>query len=100
MFMETIGDILRRCLKCTTVEEAVVFLKEYEEHVGDKDLAWKNLGYVFGYLDNEERERMYQLFPVNHPFFGPGFGRGKDPTPQEAFDAGKKMGEYQRRKSA
>ena len=82
-----IGDI---CCSCKTPEEAKEFLDFYRKE--NPEGADHNLGYLFGYYGNETRERLYSLFPVNHPIFGSGFGRGNDPTFKEAFEAGVKAG--------
>lgn len=73
-----ISEILRICLKCNTKEEAAEVLKEYEEQYSNPELAHANLGYIFGYADDEGRKKLYSLFPLNHPIFGPTFGRGGD----------------------
>ena len=70
-----IGDILNRCLACETVEEAEIILYQYEDYCDTKEIAHRNLGYIFGYCNLEDREKLYRLFPVSHPIFGAGFGR-------------------------
>ncbi len=82
----TISDLLMLCGEVQTKEEAQRVIERYKtvnEH------AEKNLGYIFGYLGQKERERLYNLFPVNHPVFGSAFGRGYNPTPEECFEKGK-----------
>ena len=81
----TISSLLDLCLKADTKQEANRIIERYKavnEH------AEQNLGYIFGYCGEKEREKLYRLFIVNHPVFGSGFGRGKDPTTKEAFDKG------------
>ncbi len=61
---------------------------------GDRILAGQNLGYILGYYGKDIREEWYGCLasentPVAHPIFGPEFGRGKDPTLEEALQAGK-----------
>lgn len=50
---------------------------EYTERV--------NLGYWAGYYDWDTRVRIKKLFDASHPIFG-----DKNPTPEEAFEMGKK----------
>jgi len=45
-----------------------------------------NLGYYAGYYDSETMARVNRLFKTTHPIFG-----DTNPTPAEAFEAGKKM---------
>ncbi len=61
---------------------------------GDRPLAGENLGYILGYYGKEIREEWYGCLsdedtPVVHPVFGVEFGRGKEPTLEEALQAGK-----------
>lgn len=84
----TMGDILDLCPLCKTPEHAELLLEKY----GDVcEFARENLGYMFGYYDPATRERMYALFPVNHPVFGKKFGRGVYPSPSKAFEMGKSV---------
>jgi len=80
------------------------FVKEYEEWMlknGDisikgreAEVARSNVGYILGYYSDATAKLWYGcLDNVNHPVFGPGFGRGVEITPEEAFNMGKKMGE-------
>ena len=87
-----ITDIISLCLKCENEEDAKKVLEQYEKYCDTPEIARENLGYIFGYCDSEDRKKLYSLFPVNHPAFGPGFGRGNDPTPEDAFAVGKKLG--------
>ncbi len=84
-----ISNILSACLKCESKEQANELLEQYEKYCDTPDIAHGNLGYIFGYCDTEGRNKLYKLFPVNHPIFGSGFGRGKDITSKEAFEIGK-----------
>lgn len=89
----SMGQIVELCLKCETKEDANDLLRQYEKCFDNPAIAGENLGYVFGYYDPETRDKLYSLFTVDHPIFGHGFGRGYDPSPEEAFKMGEKMGE-------
>ena len=67
---------LSMCLKCKNEEEAALFLNRYREI--EPEFADKNLGYIFGYCTNEDRKKLYKVFPVVHPVFGAAFGREED----------------------
>lgn len=86
-----IGQIIKLCLQCETKEDAGEVLRQYEKYCDTPIIARSNLGYIFGYCNAEDRKKLYALFTVNHPVFGAGFGRGSDPSPEDAFKAGKKM---------
>jgi hypothetical protein len=49
--------------------------------------AAENIGYLSGYFSAEMMARIQDLFGVAHPIFG----RSR-PTPEEAFEAGKRHG--------
>lgn len=88
-----IGDM---CCKCETEEEAMRFLEKYREY--SPEHADGNLGYLFGYYGEETRKRLYSLFKTcNHPIFGQKFGRGYEPTPDEAVEKGKQFGKNMHR---
>ena len=70
----------------------LIALIDYHEREGDgisreraTEIAKINLGYFAGYYNAETMERVNRLFETQHPIFG-----GKTPTPEEAFEAGKK----------
>ena len=58
-----------------TVEEAIAKEKS-------------NIGYMAGYYDRETATKIMEWFDCSHPIFGRTF-----PTPAEAFNMGKKLGE-------
>ncbi|MFA5103528.1 MAG: hypothetical protein WC525_10315 [Candidatus Thermoplasmatota archaeon] len=79
------------------------FMKEYEDWMlenGDVstkgrevEVARQNVGYILGYFSPEAYKLWYGVLQeVSHPVFGHGFGRGKDPTNEEAFKMGETMG--------
>lgn len=93
------SKLLKICQACDNKEEAEQILEEYTECLhrnyeieNPVEIAKSNLGYLFGYLSLKERQKLYALFLVSHPIFGYGFGRGVEPTPEEAFNLGVKKG--------
>ena len=52
----------------------------------------ENIGYFAGYYDNETRRRVERLFKCAHPIFGP-ISENGPPTPEQAFEMGKKFAE-------
>jgi hypothetical protein len=84
------GDLMDAITTIKTKEEADEFVAAYSKV---NEHATANIGYMLGYLDKESRERLYRLFEeCSHPVFGHNFGRGSDPTPEAAFEAGYAMG--------
>lgn len=84
-----ISGIISLCLKCNNEKDAKKVLGLYEKYCDTPEIAHSNLGYIFGYCNEEDRKKLYSLFPVNHPIFGTGFGRGDDPSAEDAFRMGK-----------
>ena len=89
--------------KLKTPHDIQRFVKEYEDYLlkcgepsirgREVDVARSNVGYILGYYGDETRKLWYGcLDNVNHPIFGSGFGRGKEVTPEEAFDIGVERG--------
>jgi hypothetical protein len=82
-----ITDILSAMLKLKSSQDIQQFVTEYEDwfvaHADDSvkkgtelDTARRNIGYILGYLDAENRNRMYAALPnISHPVFGSAFGR-------------------------
>ena len=86
MNYKTYGELLEACYNCQTQKDAEQVIQKALE---DSPHAKENIGYLLGYMRPEEREKLYTLFfDCNHPIFGSGFGRGKDISPKEAFEAG------------
>lgn len=84
-------DIISLSLECDTKEEALEIIKQYEKYCDTPEIAHINLGYLFGYCNEDDRKKLYSLFPVSHPIFGSKFGRGYEPTPIEAVNEGFKI---------
>jgi hypothetical protein len=105
----TYGECLGPAMKITDPADATQYLKAYafiqvaldrgEGNRGGKtaeQIAKSNLGYYAGYYDNETRERVERLFNCNHPIFG-AIAEKAPPTPEEAFEMGRKMGAARKR---
>ena len=85
---KTLGDILNIIQSCKTIDDANEVIQAYEKI---NPYAKENIGYGLGYLGEKERNRLYDLFKdCNHPIFGSSFGRGKEISLKETFEAGKK----------
>lgn len=75
----SISDVIDMCLKCETKKEASELRERYRAYCTTPEVADKNLGYIFGYCNEEQRKKLYSLFPVIHLMFGVSFGReGED----------------------
>lgn len=92
----TIGELYNPAMEITDLEVAKVYLEALVDRcmrVSGKSreeataIELSNIGYFAGYFDNEIRERVYDLYGAVHPIFG-----RTTPTPEEAFEAGLKMG--------
>lgn len=83
--LTTYQDLIDVVVGCKTEEEAQEFLHAYQEV---NPAARDNIGYLRGYLSREEGQRLMDIFKCPHPVFGWTF-----PTPDEAFQAGLKMGQ-------
>jgi hypothetical protein len=101
------GDLGDALCSLETEEDAaelwntyIEFLSRPTARLGGKtpqEVAGSNIGYLMGYYGDGERRRVYALFPqASHPIFGHDFGRGADPTPAQAVEAGKRaaLGEF------
>lgn len=94
----TYGEALGTAMSITDPEDAKQYFEAYVDfmvkHSSIKkreaiEIAKLNLGYYAGYYDNETRERVERLFLCEHPIFG-SIKENGIPTPEEAFNAGKK----------
>lgn len=65
-----IGELIDIFLKCETEEDASEVLGQYEKYCDTTVIARENLGYIFGYAGEENRKKLYSMFPVTHPIFG------------------------------
>ena len=101
----TMGEVLDPAMEITDAEDAKQYKaayiawiqKDLDKGLGEKNataeqIANSNLGYYAGYFSNETRERVERLFNCAHPVFGSIAKKGA-PTPEEAFEMGKKIGE-------
>lgn len=82
----TYGDLGSTLCTIKTAEEAqslwdayVAWLSRPDAKLcgkGPEEVAASNIGYLMGYYGDEERKRVYALFPTaSHPVFGYDFGR-------------------------
>lgn len=94
----TIGDKYRPAMDIVDQEAADEYFEACVEHnmrvsentrLEAEKIERINLGYYAGYYNHETRIRVEELFKCAHPVFG----KAKDgvPTPEEAFEMGKKM---------
>lgn len=82
-FMNT-QELLDKLVQIQTKEEAQQFLNLYEK---ENPHARINIGYAAGYLSKEQREKVYNLFGVDHPFLR------EDMSFEEIIAVGKKLAE-------
>jgi hypothetical protein len=65
--------------------------KEQKEFVNavekEGEFALQNIGYFSGYYSKEKSKEICQVFRTEHPVFGK-----TDPSPEQAFAMGEKMG--------
>lgn len=93
----TSGDKYGPAMEIVDREEAVKYFEECVEHAMGHgysreeatEIEKSNLGYYAGYYDHSTRIRVQELFEGIHPIFG-STEKGA-PTPNEAFEAGKKL---------
>lgn len=57
--MKTVGQMLTELLALKTKEEANTYLREESKQ---NENTWTNIKYITGYLGNEERNRILNLF--------------------------------------
>jgi len=87
MNYKTYGELANAVAACKTQEEANEVFKKAKED--NPEFAEQNIGYLIGYFSDKEQKRLYKFFETcNHPIFGPKFGRGYSPTPEEALAKG------------
>ncbi|MDR1626999.1 MAG: hypothetical protein LBT33_10720 [Spirochaetia bacterium] len=95
----TYGEALRPAIGIKDKAEAQEYLRDYAAFIQkylDKEpdrqgrtaiqIAKINIGYFSGYYDTETMKRVHEVFDTEHPIFGK-----KEPTPEEAFTAGKNL---------
>lgn len=64
-------------------EDAHDFMRAYQKHTIH---AYVNVGYIAGYYDHDTKRRIWEWCETSHPLFG-----RSEPTPEEAFEAGRRM---------
>lgn len=85
--LKTIGEVFNAAMKVKDAAEAKEFVDTYVACGIKRDVALSNLGYFAGYYGEKERRFVDKMFGAQHPIFGNNF----NPTPTEAFEAGKKL---------
>lgn len=101
----TYGETLGPAMNIETQEEANQYVEamldwyERQHKIGRAEglaMLKSNLGYYAGYYSHETRLRVERLFRCAHPIFGA--AEKGEPTPEEAFELGKKLGEQSKEK--
>jgi hypothetical protein len=96
----TIGELYGPAMEVKTAEEAAEYYEAlidwmmtywHEDRAKAEGIVKQNLGYFAGYYDHETRLRVEELYNCQHPVFGAASAGA--PTPEEAFEAGKRMAE-------
>jgi len=82
--LDTIGKLLDAVAAIKTREDAQRFMAAYRTETPH---AATNVGYLAGYHDSETARRIWDWFECAHPVFGTYI-----PTPEEAFEAGQRLG--------
>lgn len=88
--LTTMGDLADAVLAVESPEEAREFMAAY---MAQNVHAYSNIGYLAGYFDRSTTDRVYEWFETAHPVWG-----RHHPTPEEALEIGKRMGEAQLRR--
>lgn len=71
--LTTYGDMIdavEAIAKRNDRKDAREFMKRYRAESVHADV---NVGYLAGYLDEETRELVYEVFGLRHPLFGRGY---------------------------
>lgn len=92
------GELFDIARQITDKRKAKFFFNAYVHFVmfENQTMDWSeaeavvhsNLGYFAGYYDDKVRDHILEMYGSAHPIFGT-----SHPTTEEAFEAGKKMGE-------
>lgn len=81
-------DLEDRLLAMEFIDDYGTYLERLNPDMDGRQVAKQNLGYYAGYYDQATAKKIYEFYECEHPIFGTHF-----PTPEEAFDIGKKWGE-------
>jgi hypothetical protein len=101
----TLRDLVRAVLAISEPADARRFFEGYVEHLAARGrwssldpvlkIARTNIGWCFGEGMTKERRWMWVVATgASHPIFGM---MEDDPSPESAFEAGRRMGELMRR---
>lgn len=85
--LNNMGALFDAAISVKDKEEATEFLQMYVDSGCPREVALSNLGYFAGYYSEKARRKIAELYGAMHPVFGGNF----NPTPEEAFEAGKKL---------
>lgn len=65
--LPTFGELLDAANQAERDGKAAEFLAAYRAYAEHAD---ENLGYLIGYMGDEDRQRMYAAYGIKHPIFG------------------------------
>ena len=96
--MKTTGEKYGPAMKINDQKEADDYFEKCVEHTMSfgrtreeaEGIERENLAYYAGYYDDETRLRVERLFRCAHPIFGK--AANGTPSPEEAFEMGRRAG--------
>lgn len=92
--LKTYSEMWGAAIAIKDPKEAKKLVAAYEKAGMKSEIFLSNLGYWAGYYGVKERTQVLEVFGAVHPVFGDNM----NPTPEEALEAGKRMGERQKAK--
>lgn len=96
--MMTREAVIAACIHCTTEEEAdalvdalvvdtMAFDSKFKNLESTRKIVLQNIGYITGYMSEEDGQRVLKLFKTEHPIF-----KGRKLTVAELFKLGLEYG--------